>query len=138
MILKYLCSCFQNLFDVCVPLEKVVGVVGCLSSDATLAVTSFCTHQKLPTISYSASSPDLDDNVNYPYFLRTVPSDEEQAIAMVEVVFTFFMQFCNLNKMILQDDRSSRPKHQILEIAIKNNFIISFSFCDVYISKVGL
>ena len=69
----------------CVPQDKVVGVVGCLSSDSTLSVASFCTPQRIPAISYAASSPDLDDPVNYPYFLRTVPSDEEQAIAMTEV-----------------------------------------------------
>lgn len=69
----------------CVPQDKVVGVVGCLSSDATLSVASFFTPQRIPTISYASSSPDLDDTINYPYFLRTVPSDEEQAIAMTEV-----------------------------------------------------
>jgi ABC-type branched-subunit amino acid transport system substrate-binding protein len=77
---------------VCVPREKVVGVIGSLSSDCTLSVTSFCTNQNLPSISYSASSPDLDDSVNYPYFLRTVPSDEEQAIAMVAVSDFVFSQ----------------------------------------------
>ena len=69
----------------CVTQDKVVGMVGSLSSDSTLAVASFCTSQRVPTISYAASSPDLDDPINYPYFLRTVPSDEEQAIAMTEV-----------------------------------------------------
>lgn len=84
-IITLFASLFQSLFDVCVPQGQVVGVVGCLSSDSTLAVASFCTPLRIPVVSYAASSPDLDDPVNYPYFLRTVPSDEEQAIAMTEV-----------------------------------------------------
>lgn len=75
----------QGLFDVCIAPEKVVGVVGCLSSDCTLSTASFFTPLRTPVISYAASSPDLDDRVNHPYFLRTVPSDEEQAIAMTKV-----------------------------------------------------
>ena len=65
--------------------EQVVGVVGALSSDSTLAVSRFFTQMRVPTVSYAASSPDLDDSINHPFFLRTVPSDEEQSIAMTEV-----------------------------------------------------
>ncbi|KAK7102049.1 uncharacterized protein [Littorina saxatilis] len=86
----------KGLFDVCVPQDKVVGVVGCLSSDATLSVASFFTPQRIPTISYASSSPDLDDTINYPYFLRTVPSDEEQAIAMTELIQVMGWEYVGL------------------------------------------
>nr|KAG5699497.1 hypothetical protein BaRGS_020056 [Batillaria attramentaria] len=86
----------KGLFDVCVPREKVVGVVGCLSSDSTLATASFFTPLHTPVISYAASSPDLDDKTSYPYFLRTVPSDEEQAVAMAELILAMGWEYVGL------------------------------------------
>ncbi|XP_076447686.1 uncharacterized protein LOC143284661 [Babylonia areolata] len=86
----------KGLFEVCVPQDEVVGVVGSLSSDSTLAVASFSSPQRIPTISYAASSPDLDDTVNYPYFLRTVPSDEEQATAMTELIKAMGWEYVGL------------------------------------------
>ncbi|KAL8604320.1 hypothetical protein ACOMHN_028083 [Nucella lapillus] len=86
----------KGLFEVCVPQDHVVGVVGSLSSDSTLAVASFNSPQRIPTISYAASSPDLDDTINYPYFLRTVPSDVEQAIAMTELIKAMGWEYVGL------------------------------------------
>lgn len=77
-------SC-QCGFSVCVDPDQVVGVIGSLSSGSTMAVADFFTPLRVPVISYAASSPDFDDKVNFPFFLRTVPSDDEQAKAMAAV-----------------------------------------------------
>ncbi|PVD25332.1 hypothetical protein C0Q70_15832 [Pomacea canaliculata] len=73
-------------FSVCVDPDQVVGVIGSLSSGSTMAVADFFTPLRVPVISYAASSPDFDDKVNFPFFLRTVPSDDEQAKAMAAVI----------------------------------------------------
>lgn len=66
--------------------SKVVAVVGSQSSSVTLSALNILTQLRLPTISYSATSADLDDRVNFPYFSRTVPSDSVQALVLVEIL----------------------------------------------------
>ncbi|CAC5406459.1 GRM5 [Mytilus coruscus] len=66
---------------------KIVGVVGPFPSGVTVPVTFLFSSIALPSISYASTSPDLDDKeINFPYFFRTVPSDVDQAHAMVEVL----------------------------------------------------
>ncbi|KAH9508057.1 hypothetical protein Btru_052726 [Bulinus truncatus] len=86
----------NQLFDLQVPLDKVVGVVGCLSSSCTIATASYFMPQKIPVISYASSTPDLDDKINFPYFLRTVPSDVFQAKVMLRVIQTLKWQYVGL------------------------------------------
>lgn len=44
---------------------------------------------EIPVISYGATSYELNDKTQYPYFLRTVPSDLSQAQAIVEFLEYF-------------------------------------------------
>jgi ABC-type branched-subunit amino acid transport system substrate-binding protein len=41
---------------------------------------------RVPQISYMATSPSLSDPDRFPYFFRTVPSDYNQAHAMLEIL----------------------------------------------------
>lgn len=66
--------------------NNVVTVIGAAASGVTVPMTFQFTSLGIPVISYASSSPDLDDRINYPYFLRTVPSDVDQARAMIEIV----------------------------------------------------
>lgn len=75
-----------NLSFQAIDMSKVVAVVGSQSSSVTLSMLSILTPLEIPTISYSATSPDLDDNNAFPFFLRTVPSDSLQASALVQLV----------------------------------------------------
>ncbi|OWF56546.1 Metabotropic glutamate receptor 5 [Mizuhopecten yessoensis] len=65
---------------------KVLGVIGPYPSGVTVPLTLLFSRLKLPSVSYASSSPDLDDVINYPYFLRTVPSDVTQVEAMVKII----------------------------------------------------
>ncbi|XP_069101089.1 uncharacterized protein [Argopecten irradians] len=65
---------------------KVVGVIGPYPSGVTVPLTLLFSRLKLPSVSYASSSPDLDDVINYPFFLRTVPSDVTQVGAMVKII----------------------------------------------------
>ena len=67
--------------------DHVVSIVGALSSGVTLYLADMATSLGIPMISYSASSPDLDNKVRYPYFLRTVPSDNLQVRGMIEMLY---------------------------------------------------
>ncbi|CAL1542756.1 unnamed protein product, partial [Lymnaea stagnalis] len=75
---------------------KLVGVVACLSSDCTISTALFFKALNLPVISYSSSSADLDDRIQFPYFLRTVPSDVFQAKVMLNIIKAMKWQYVGL------------------------------------------
>jgi ABC-type branched-subunit amino acid transport system substrate-binding protein len=65
----------------------VFGVVGAASSSVSMAAAQVLEVAKIPQISYSSTSPDLSDKTNYPYFLRVVPPDSQQAQALAHIVY---------------------------------------------------
>ncbi|WAQ97706.1 GRM4-like protein [Mya arenaria] len=66
--------------------DRVVAVVGSLSSPVTILIGDIVNAANLPLVSYSASSMELDNRIRYPYFLRTVPSDPVQIHGMIQLV----------------------------------------------------
>lgn len=77
-------------------LKQVVGVVACRSSGCTIPVASFFMRLNINVVSYAASSPDLDDKADFPYFLRTVPSDVDQAEVMLNIVKAMGWEYAGL------------------------------------------
>ena len=69
-----------------IDMSKVRFGVGALSSGVTLLVADVLTKFHIPLVSYGASSAFLDNKRMFPYFLRTVPSDEMQAKAIVALL----------------------------------------------------
>eukprot|EP00058_Branchiostoma_floridae_P028593 XP_002614084.1 hypothetical protein BRAFLDRAFT_67330 [Branchiostoma floridae] len=69
--------------------KKIVGVVGCSSSVTSIQVANLLKLFTLPQISYWSTSPELSIKKRFPYFSRTVPSDEFQARAIMDIVTTF-------------------------------------------------
>lgn len=66
--------------------NKIVGVVGAASSAVSIQVANLLRLFNLPQISYASTTPDLSDKSKYDFFVRTVPPDNYQARAMVDVV----------------------------------------------------
>ncbi len=64
----------------------VVGLVGAASSGVSTAIQGVAKQKKIPQISYSSTSPTLSDKTEYPYFLRVVPPDSLQGVALANVV----------------------------------------------------
>ncbi|XP_013385864.1 metabotropic glutamate receptor 4 [Lingula anatina] len=69
-----------------VDFHKMVGVVGGASSTVSIYVANLLQLFKVPQISYLSTSPDLSNKERFPYFQRTVPSDLNQAQAIVELL----------------------------------------------------
>ena len=65
---------------------QLAGVVGPLSSGVSEAVANFLRVFEIPQISYSSTSVTLSNKDIYSYFLRTVPPDNFQAQAMVDLI----------------------------------------------------
>lgn len=64
----------------------LAGVVGAASSAVSIQVANLLRLFSLPQISYASTTPDLSDKSKYDFFVRTVPPDNYQARAMVDVV----------------------------------------------------
>lgn len=61
-----------------VPTVFAVAVVGTESSSRSIHMADLLSVFKVPMLSYLSSSPLLDDKIKFPYFFRTIPSDEMQ------------------------------------------------------------
>ncbi|PFX18727.1 Metabotropic glutamate receptor 8 [Stylophora pistillata] len=64
----------------------LAGIVGAASSSVSIQVANLLRLFNLPQISYASTTPDLSDKTKYDFFVRTVPPDNYQARAMVDVV----------------------------------------------------
>uniref|UniRef100_H3C0U3 Metabotropic glutamate receptor 5 n=1 Tax=Tetraodon nigroviridis TaxID=99883 RepID=H3C0U3_TETNG len=65
--------------------KPIVGLIGPGSSSVAIQVQNLLQLFNIPQI-YSATSMDLSDKSLYKYFMRVVPSDMQQARAMVDIV----------------------------------------------------
>ncbi|XP_065314843.1 metabotropic glutamate receptor 3-like isoform X2 [Gordionus sp. m RMFG-2023] len=63
----------------------VLGVIGGSYSGVSIQVANLLRLFKIPQISYASTSSVLSDKSRYDYFARTVPPDQYQARAMVDI-----------------------------------------------------
>ncbi|XP_074605223.1 metabotropic glutamate receptor 8-like [Brevipalpus obovatus] len=67
--------------------QKVIsGVLGAASSVTSIQVANLLRLFGIPQISFFSTSPELSNKDRFKYFLRTVPSDDIQTLAMVEII----------------------------------------------------
>ncbi|CAL1263630.1 unnamed protein product, partial [Larinioides sclopetarius] len=66
--------------------KKISGVLGAASSVTSIQVANLLRLFKIPQVSFFSTSPELSNKKRFEYFLRTVPSDTNQADAMVQIV----------------------------------------------------
>ncbi|KAL3042936.1 hypothetical protein OYC64_020786 [Pagothenia borchgrevinki] len=66
--------------------KPIVGMIGPGSSSVAIQVQNLLQLFNIPQIAYSATSMDLSDKSLFKYFMRVVPSDMQQAKAMVDIV----------------------------------------------------
>ncbi|CAL8361637.1 unnamed protein product [Merluccius merluccius] len=66
--------------------KPIVGLIGPGSSSVAIQVQNLLQLFNIPQIAYSATSMDLSDKSLFKYFMRVVPSDAQQARAMVDIV----------------------------------------------------
>lgn len=67
--------------------EGAVGLIGAASSSVSMAIASGpAKSNKVPQISYSSTSAALSNKTIYPYFLRVVPPDSVQGLAVANII----------------------------------------------------
>ena len=89
------CKCVNaSLMDL--PLnDNVFGVVGAALSSVSVHVANLLRLFQLPQISYASTAPKLSEN-SYEYFARTVPSDSNQARAIVDILQRLNFTYVNV------------------------------------------
>ncbi|KAF6029489.1 hypothetical protein EB796_012176 [Bugula neritina] len=78
--------CERNNKTLCLNRERIVGIIGDFSSHITLAEQRFAIPADLIQVSYSGSTPVLDDKKKYPNILRVHPSVTRENKNVVNVL----------------------------------------------------
>lgn len=81
------CQEFTSQYDKAAYYD-VVGVIGPLRSQSSVAVSNLLGPVKIPQISFLSTSDELSNKEINPYFLRVVPPDEHQVEAIIRFVLS--------------------------------------------------
>lgn len=106
-----------------IQVNRIAAVVMTVSSSVTIPVSFLMTELNVPVISASASSPDLDDRINFPYFLRTVPSDLEQAKAMISIIKRMEWEYVSL--LYVENNYGSKGKEALEKLANESKVCVA-------------
>ncbi|CAF1187061.1 unnamed protein product [Adineta ricciae] len=74
--------------------SNIVGIVGPSVSREAHVLAPFTEDIDIPIISYGATDPKLSDRIAYTSFYRTVPSDNDAALAMAKLFVRFNWTMC--------------------------------------------
>ncbi|OCT96497.1 hypothetical protein XELAEV_18008701mg, partial [Xenopus laevis] len=95
----------------CLGMRKVIGFIGDLDTEPTVSMAYILNVLGYSQISYGATDPSLSDRATFPYFFRTVQSDEEEFIALCKLLNYFGWTWVGI---IYFDDYSGYRDHQML------------------------
>ncbi|XP_016363344.1 G-protein coupled receptor family C group 6 member A [Sinocyclocheilus anshuiensis] len=68
------------------PVQPIMAVIGTSSSEVSIAIARELNLLLIPQISYASTAMILSDKSRFPAFMRTVPNDEYQTHAMVQLL----------------------------------------------------
>ena len=96
--------------------RKPVAVIGAGNSEISSAVNNIFSIFKVPQIGYASTSRVLSNKKLYPTFLRTVPPDSHQGLAIAKIVSHFQWNFVAL---LALDNIYGRPLAETFKAEVK-------------------
>ena len=100
----------------------LLGFVGPASTSIAFSVAAGLEQIQIPLIGYGSSSATLSDKNLFKYFLRTIPSTNLQANAMVDLVSHFGWEYVNV---IFNDDEYGTPgSDAFIDQAMQQNICV--------------
>ena len=99
-----------------------VGIVGPAASQVSIPSAGLGQLFKMPQVSYASSSPDLSDKKRYGYFLRTIPPDNFQAQAIVDLLLHFNWTLVSI--IYSSNSYGIHGRDEILSLVIDNNICV--------------
>ncbi|CAK9299002.1 unnamed protein product [Gordionus sp. m RMFG-2023] len=101
-------------------MKMISGVVGAPSSVTSIQVANLLRLFKIPQISFFSTSPELSNKERFEYFSRTVPSDEYQALAMIELIKLFNWSYISV---IYEESNYGERAFTVIEEQLDRNHI---------------
>ncbi|XP_012811564.1 vomeronasal type-2 receptor 26 [Xenopus tropicalis] len=95
----------------CVGKRNIAGFIGDEASETTVPIAQILSIYGLSQISYGATAQSLRDRVAFPYFFRTVQSEETSYLALGKLLSHFGWTWVGI---ITSDDISGEREHQLL------------------------
>ncbi|XP_041439375.1 vomeronasal type-2 receptor 26-like [Xenopus laevis] len=95
----------------CVGKRNIAGFIGDISSQTTVPIAQILTILGYSQISYGATDPSLSERITFPYFFRTVQSEESSYFALGKLLRQFGWTWVGI---ITSDDISGDEEHQHL------------------------
>ncbi|OCT56595.1 hypothetical protein XELAEV_18004628mg [Xenopus laevis] len=114
----------------CVGKRNIAGFIGDLSSETTVAIAQMLSIYGLSQISYGATGHLLRDRVTFPYFFRTVQSEESSYFALGKLLRHFGWTWVGI---ITSDDISGDEEHQHL-----SKYLYSEGICIEFIVRIQM
>ena len=105
--------------------NSVLGIVGPSRSTTSSVAARIGRLYEVPVISFAATSDELSNPVDFPYFLRTVPSDNFQAGAILDLLLYFNWKYITL--LYSADTYGIRGAHQLQMLAEERGICIGLT-----------
>ncbi|OQR79315.1 metabotropic glutamate receptor-like [Tropilaelaps mercedesae] len=103
--------------------DNVVGIIGGQSSSVSIQLANLLRLFKVPQISYQSTSPTLSNKGKFEYFFRTVPSDSNQVLAIMEILKEFRWTYVSI--VYSDTDYGNRGYEKLQELAARYNICFS-------------
>ncbi|CAI5475382.1 unnamed protein product [Closterium sp. Yama58-4] len=99
--------------------EKPIAIIGPTTSSQVALLSGLAGTTRIPLLSYSATDPLLTTSRQWPYFMRTVPSDATKMEAIADLLALYrYKHFV----AIFTDDRFGRNGISVLENILQNRW----------------
>ncbi|XP_076315691.1 metabotropic glutamate receptor 3-like [Tachypleus tridentatus] len=103
--------------------DRIVGIIGGQSSSVSIQLANILRLFHVPQISYQSTSPTLSNKEKYEYFFRTVPSDVNQAHAILELLRRFKWTYVSI--VYSNTDYGNKGYEKLQDLAPKYNICFS-------------
>ena len=100
-----------------------VGIVGAVASRVSIPIASLGRLFEVPQVSFASTSPTLSSRETYTYFYRTVPPDNLQAKAMIDIVLHFNWNYISI--LYVGDTYGQPGARALRQLAMNNSICIN-------------
>ena len=99
-----------------------LGIVGPANTSVSYSVATLATYHHIPLISYASSDAVLSNEDFYEYFLRTIPSDNLQTDAMVDLVSFYGWEYVSV--IFNDNDYGDSASNAFIDVARQHNICV--------------
>ncbi|XP_065659007.1 extracellular calcium-sensing receptor [Hydra vulgaris] len=122
---NYACNC--SISNRKLKLGNILGFVGPAESSSSIYVNDLISpFEKIPIISYAATSLELEDRSLFPHFFRTITPDKYQALFISDILKKFGWSYISV--VALDNSYGRAGVEQLSQVILKNGICIDNYF----------